>query len=379
MLRAALILVVAVAPAWAHGGAFRPPPRKGPRDPVRGPNHPNAPVTPPGGRAPSMTTWEAWWRLNREQYLKIRERMEKREVITGPRTASVDTKRRRLRETILVPEVLAALHHSEFEIRGAAAVAAGKFGLVAAIPRLQAMFKRDKVRDVRESALLGLMLLRDKQLAPFFKRMAVRDKETARFRGFAVLALGFLKESAFLQSVLLNKVKVTGSGREVEEVRATAATALGIAGERSAAIALIKAARSRKVGRKVAGLAASALGPLKDPVTLGDVLQILRDEKLRDEARVGAATAVAALVTPDQKKTIDLLGKVLNRDRHPGVRAMLAISLGKIGGERAEAILVSNLKSCGQRLRAFHYLGLGIAGSKEAGGILLTEFNRIKS
>ncbi len=379
MWRAVCLLAVLSVPTWAHGGAFRPPPRSGPRDPVRGPANPNGPPATPGGRGPSTVSWEYWWTLNRERYLDIRARLARREVITGTKRSDREEERRLARETILIPEVLKALKDREDEVRAAAAVAAGKFGMTMAAPRLREMFARDKIRDVRESALLGLLLLRDQKQAGFLAEVALDQNERARMRGFAVLGLGYLKEATFLSDVLTGKKKVIGSSRTREQVRACAATALGLSGNPAMTPLLVAHARSRSTPRAMAGLAASALGPLGDPIAIGDVLSMLRTERVRDAARVGAATALGSLVQPSQQTTIELVGKLLDKERHPGVKSMLAISLGRIGGEHSERILIGQLKRVGQQLRAFVYLGLGISGSETAGAALHREFLRVKN
>ena len=377
MSRIVVALLLACPMAWAHGGAFRPPPGRTPGDPTGG-GGPRA-TTAGGGSGRGVPTWEAWWYLNRDPYLRIRERILEREVITGVHEREDFFDRRAVREKVLLPVMLEALEDQETAVRGAAAIACGKFRALSAVPTLLAMFKEDDVREVREASLLGLLLMRDPGLVPFFRGLALDGDEERNFRGVAVLALGLVDDAGFLADLLDRKAKLKGSATTIRDVRSCAALALGSLGRPDALGPLVAVAVDRLDEDQVRGYAAAALGRLRTPLGAPEVVRLLKDDDGCQVARCGAAIAAGALIEPSQENMVDLMGKKAARDRNGAVRALLALSLGRIGGERAATHLVAAMGKADAELRGFYYLGLGLSGHPDAGPILLQTFGRLKN
>ncbi len=381
MARAALVLLLLVTEALAHGGAFRPPPRGRPGDPFtpgvpsRGPTTAGA----PGGVA--MSPWETWWAYNREHYLRVRDRVRERTVISGTPTGREDPfDRTALRETILIPAMLEALGDPDEEVRTAAAVALGKFRAPAAVPKLLEMRAKDNVKQVREAAMLGLLLMRDDGLKEFFRGVANDDREDRRDRGFAVLAAGFLRDVEFLHQILeKGEQTLNGSNTAVDELVACAALGLGLGGEPEQAAVLAVLAVDERRPKQARGYAGGSIGRLGNPTALPELLSLIRDGDAEDLARVGAAIGSGALVVRDDTAIIDLLGSKAQRDKNGGVRTLLAMSLGRIGGDRAGMHLVNGLRSCEEAERGFFLLALGISGADGAGDVLMEQFGRLKN
>jgi len=376
MRRTVLALLFTAALAWAHGGAFRPPPGKAPGDPTGGGG---PPPTSGGGSGRGVPTWEAWWYLNRDPYLRIRERILEREVITGPQKREDFFDRRSLREKVLTPIMLEALGDGETAVRGAAAVACGKFGARSAVPTLIAMFKQDDVREVREAALLGLLLMRDDHLRTFFRERVLDGDEDRNLRGVAVLALGLLEDAEFLSDLLDRGSKIRGSATTIRDVRSCAALALGSLGRPDALGPLVAVAVDRLDEDQVRGYAAAALGRLRTPLGAPEVVRLLKEDDACQVARCGAAIAAGTLIEASQEGLVDLLGRKTARDRNGAVRALLALSLGRIGGERAATHLVAAMDRADSELRGFYYLALGLSGHPDAGPILLETFGKLKN
>jgi hypothetical protein len=104
----------------------------------------------------------------------------------------------------------------------------------------------------------------------------------------------------------------------------------------------------------------------------------MRDDT-RPYVRYGAAVAVGSLVSRDQRGLVDKLGRKSQRDKDTGIRSLLVMSLGRIGGEVAASHLAGGLRKCPQRLRGYHYLALALTGHKDAGPLLLETFPRLKN
>lgn len=379
MTRTVLAVLLAASVAAAHGGSFRPPPGSNPGDPSGGPGG-LTPVTGGGSGGGGGSPWTTWWSLHAERYLALRERLLRREVITGPKQRTDLFDRMRLREKVLAPLMLEALCDADEEVRTSAAVALGKFRTKQAVPLLREAFRKDGVQQVREAALLGLVLMRDPVLLDDLRGVALSGAHTRRERGFAVLGLGFLKDVDFLAKVMLGKgVHVVGSASVVEDVQACAALALGVSGERRAVGPLLAAARSRSLHKNVSGHAAAALGKIGEPIAAPDVVDLLMRDDTRPYVRYGAAVAVGALVGPDQRGLVDKIGRKSQRDKDDGIRSLLVISLGRIGGDVAASHLAGGMRKCPQRLRGYHYLALALTGHKDAGPLLLETFGKLKN
>jgi HEAT repeat protein len=379
MTRWLLALVLLSAAASAHGGLFRPPPGRAPRDPGR-PGGGLTPTTPSTRGTAVAEAWQKWWDLNRDTYLRLRQRLRERVVFTGPASGTDLVDRRAVREQFVAPELLKALRDPDEQVRMVAAITAGRLHVGATVELLRELHVKDKARTVREAAVLGLVLMRDPALGPALRTIVGNGKETRRVRGFAVLGLGLLGELEFLQQLLLAKTKVAGSNTAVEDLRACAAFALGVSGAPSVAGPLARVALDRHAPDEVRGFAAAALARAKSPLVAPEALGLIRNLDGLAAARCGAAIAVGHLVGPTEQGVIDFLGKRAQRDKHGGLRALLFISLGQIGGERATRhILEEMVNTREQTMRGFTALALGISGGKEAGAALLVELGRRKN
>lgn len=378
--RAAWVVLCLAAEALAHGGAFRPPPGSRPGDPYTppGPN-PRATTARSTGSIPTAP-WEVWWALNRDRYLRLRERIEERTVVTGRRPDHDPFDRSALRDNVLLPAMIEALSDEDEEVRTSACVAVGKFRAKELAPRLQKMRTDDKILQVREAAMLGLVLLREPALRDFFRSVAADEDERPRMRGFAVLGLGFIGDAEHLVDLARRGEKLLeGAGTTVDDLRTCAVLGLGFCERPEVPASVVAIARDRESPPAVRGIAGSALARLGSPTAVPDLLQFLRDGDEIAVARQGAAIGLGALVRPEEESLVDFLGKKAQRDRDGGVRTLTAMSLGRVGGERAAVHLVTGLNACEQAERGFFLLALGLSGSADAGPILLERFGKLSN
>jgi len=374
-MRSIAVLGLLVSTALAHGGAFRPPPRPGPRDPVRGPARPSGrPTTTFSSAVRKLAPWEFWWNLNRDRFLDVRARMLERTPTTGPRGRLFDRAKLRAR---LTPELMKVLEDRDDEVRGAAAIALGKFGAVPAAPVLRRMAATDDSEEARDAAVLGLALLRDGAQRDYLRRVLREDRHPRHRRGFAAVGLGWIKDDVFLREVLETR-KVAGSVTDREQMLAMTALGLSRAGGKATFPLLAKTAARRKGVRPVVGLAAGGLGPLGERMAVPEVIRVLRDRRARDEARLGAAIAAGMLLQPDEVGLVDALARVAGRAKDANLRAMATIALGSIGGVRAVEHLKALVRTA-DRERGFLYLALGMTRSDEAGPLLEHLFKRLKN
>ena len=244
-MRLGTALVFLAATVCAHGGANRPAPGRAPDDPPYRTGTKNRAAQRKEGRTGAhrgvqmmdvewgqkhVAPWSSWWAYNR----RILTRPEKKPAptsSTSPKT-ELPFDRKKLRESTLLPILLESLRDEEEEVRAAAAVILGKIGAPAAADRLVEFLDKERERPAREGAVLGLLLLKDAALNPFFKRAVENQKEEHNARGFAVLALGLLGDREYLWNVVEGKKpRLRGSNTDVMDFQACAVIALGFAGE----------------------------------------------------------------------------------------------------------------------------------------------------
>ncbi|MEE8105138.1 MAG: HEAT repeat domain-containing protein, partial [Planctomycetota bacterium] len=286
------------------------------------------------------------------------------------------------RENILVPEVLNALRDRDEEVRTSAAIAAGKFRMAGAIDILRKMHQKDKIKQVREAAMMGLALMRKKEVRPYLRQVAQDDKEDRRIRGFAIFGLGFLRDREFLRPLLENKKghRMKGSKPDRRELRGCVSLMIGFCRDDQAIQPLVRAAMDKYEMKEVRGYAPCSLSRLNASTATPELLRLIRDGQAEKVARYGSAIAMGGLVKRSDDAAIDFLGKKVTRDRDIGVRTLLAISLGRIGGDRAASYLISGLKrSSDQRERGFYFLGAGLSKADGVGELLTKQFKNLKN
>lgn len=380
MVRAGLFLALFAAVAAAHGGMFRPPPRGRPGDPFTPTGGRPGPITPGTRGGGSFTPWELWWHFNREPWLRTRQRIEERTVLSGERISRDPFDRTALRDMVLLPVMVEALSDPDEEVRTSAAVALGKFQARAEAPRLLDLFRRDRIKQVREAAMIGLMLLREPSLREFFRGAVMDEGETTRVRAFAVLALGLLGDGEFLAGVMEAKpARLPGGETTEEELRACAVLALGWTGQALHVPRLCAAALDDGAAVGVRGFAGSALARIDSILATPEMVRLVEDGEQEAVARVGSAIALGALVAPAEEGLLSLLGKKARRDRDGGVRTLLGMSLGRIGGELAAVEITAALQDCEATERGYFLLALGMARSRDSGAVLMEQFRSLRS
>ncbi len=365
--------------ASAHGGAFRPPPPLPSRDPVQ-PGGGLTVNTPHNNGLGKVDPWERWWEYHRDEFLKMRAHIARARPVTGKTHAKDFFDRDRLRREKVLPLLRAALADPSPEVRVAAAIGVGKLGDRDSVASLRALWDHDPKGHVQEAALVGLVLMRDPTLTEWMRDVVRNDQRTRRERGLATIGLGLLHDVAFLSRMVLfdQTLKLRGSTPDMEEWRAAAAVALGFTASPLAAGPLLEVAKTKIHPRGARGLAAAALGRLGSPLATPELLDLLAHEQLLSEVRYGASIALGRLVTRGETATIDRMGAIAQKDRNGGVRALLFLSLGRIGGDRAALHIRDELQTREQTVRGFMLLAMGMTQSDLAGEFLMKEWPSIK-
>jgi len=296
-----LVLLLAAAPAFAHGGRFR---GQGGGVPPGLPAQPTA----PGASGGSTHTWLTWWGYNQFHYMDFRRRQAERR---GPVTnlegkAEKDAHAwRGVVRTQLTPTLVGALADDDPEVRTAAAVALGKWRAAIAVPDLQRAYDRDDKVEVREAALLGLALMREPSLRKYFEGIAGSQEAKLRERGFALLGLGLLGDGesrAYLLALLspddkharrfLPEIPIEQRHFLCAAVAAlTQVPGTDLSGE------FLRIAYDERLHEEVRAYAVSALGKTGAKGCTGKVCTLLRaeDDQIRRSAALRASTVTVFL------------------------------------------------------------------------------------
>lgn len=344
-------LVETPMPAWAHGGAYKPPPiwNPNPRGPAPGRRAPDAttpppipgPVTPgtgapPGTRGTAITpsepteqTWRMWWILNRYRFLAHPVPRPPTGVVTpGPATPGPSAYERDLivARARVAPFLLHLIASSaeDDDVRASALLALAKVSnddrtLDAILGRLHAADAPDLVRS---SAALALGLLRRSDASQQRDGASLDQARDALFellddprhalevRTFAALGLGLLGDQPHGSQaakdgrlVIHGLWKRLGRKGEATDVRVAMLTALGLQPRAGMPEAVTSGLEQLVVGRGVHGRVWS---PLE------------RSHALCAQVRLGGAGAHAALL------------RVLSHGRElPAIRRAAYLAVGR--------------------------------------------------
>ena len=374
LLTLTMLLVAPLAAVLAHGGTYRGP---------RIPSIPSIPTKPPPGRfAPpggggtpglDVRRWEDWWAFNKDEFFPVRGvPLTKEQDPDYDRSNRLPT-RREVRE-LIIPVLIKGLGHKDKEIRNSIAVALGRVGEEPELVHLKKLLK-DRDRSVIEGAIIGLGLLKCTPAEDVLINLSKDTKLPARQRGLAMMALGLSAGESAREylTVKLGKRR-TGPREKVAQMASLQAMAAGLASG-SDLPGADKEKANPDAGQLVSSIkkglvterffqptAYVALAKIGDSTAEKQVLKGLKHKK--SEVRAAAAIAVGRVFRKPAAKTMKTLSRILSSEKDRFTRRLLLISLGRIGGPDALAILKKNLRHKDRQHRAFTTLALAISGEK---------------
>lgn len=376
---AATALALLPAVAWAHGGSYQPPAPTGPRGGGGGPQ------IPPGTADPlaPTTRWESWWAANKETYLRLSDAMRDDSGASGPTTPSarepqspeeVDERRiaraeldAKLRES-LVPEFIAALEDSHFEVRTAAAIALGKTGDPRGSEPLRRAAEKDGHKDVRDSAVLGLGLLGLTENVPYLDETLTRPDNDTRNRSFAAFSLGLIGGDGAVVSLqrFLNPregPRFRGGQRLQPALLSSVYVALGLTDDPQVIPDVRRAVEARDTEDEVRAFAVLSLGRLMDDAYLPNLVKLLTTPATKEPLRRSTAIAIGKIAGPKDTEALDALVSALKSDKDALTRHFSAVALGGIAkdDEALRTRLREQWPRAENRDRPFLALAMGLA------------------
>ena len=217
-------VVLPLAALHAHGGMYRGPGSSTPGSGTPGPSYPGVPGPTTGARpqASSSSSWVAWWEVNKEPYVRVRSQLA-RGPVTGSDEFYLGARRREEGSDVLLASKLDRRQRI--------------------VPALLQLLASERNRDVVTAATVALAkaardLGEPKALEAIRAQLQRDDQEV---RETAALALGILADpssvddlAALVQDTRVGRTLVADD-RVPVRTRAFAAYALGFLGGRSPA------------------------------------------------------------------------------------------------------------------------------------------------
>jgi HEAT repeat protein len=370
------------------------------------------PYLPPGvGRSscfpPSFDmrrVWTRYWERNREHLLAHHGKRNAlapwgsswvlgrgRKTVGGTRPV----RRRDVVETIL-PAVRGALTDGNAYVRDAAVIALGRIGGEEVVPLLISRTREETDPQVRQDAVLALGMA-GRIAVPYLSeilRSGARSDDLRSYAAFAIALSGWTNRSGAL-------IEMLGRHREIPDIAAAAALALGALRNRDAVTALSRIIGDRDASRVVHACAATALGKIGSP----DALRALtwhwkrldvasrgagalalgshRDVRIglflatdglkgvdgvvRDHAAIGAARILPRSMHPYGQyaaKVVDLRRRLAHPNRHDRSVRYLALGLSLAGDKTILPDLreIVPARKFKDTTRSCHALCLGLLG-----------------
>jgi HEAT repeat protein len=311
--------------------------------------------------------WMMWWSTNREDFLGgSAVAGESRPESRPPDDHAISPVDPEAFRTQVVPLLLASLKDGERQIREAAAIALGHCGDGRVVAPLVAL-AGDRDRGVVEAAVMALGLLGQAEADKALGKILSDSSASDRRRGLAALSLGLSGteegKKPLFDALGAGKSEAFESCRMVGAALWAGADLAGGPKDRRALAAsqIQKGLAGQEKRRRLLSMGTAALAKSRDPGSRAFVLAGLADTRF--DVRAAAALAAGRVLDAGDKASVDAVIKALATEAHTLPTRFLLISLGRLGGHDAVAILGKEVGSGDKVRRAFAALGLGVAGA----------------
>ena len=368
----------------AGGGSVRP---------VASPARPGGSAAPLGGSSgggrrkkasdPYMN-WETWWGLNDDRFLLLKKKLRQEEASTenadtflGDSSGSeVDIEEITRKKIInkIVPALKVALKDPYYDARAGAVIALGKVSDpldTDSLARISGLLK-DSSKQVRESACLALGLLGNPDSVSLLKDIVEANKGGRnavgrhsdilnRTRSFACIALGLIRHQR--EDVDVSKFLIDILRSDAPTDRKVAATiGLYLTQDKEVVPQLIQVFESDDIDIYVKAHIATALGKLRDRTASITLMKHLHSK----HSHISRSCAIALGLVANSKdlNLAKTLRKRLSVAPHRSIKNFSMISLGEMGSDLGQSVLVDRLRKGQPMDKSYAALALGIQGFK---------------
>jgi len=382
-----LAVASATVDAAAHGGLFRQGGGSS-TAPLPSPANPYAPNAPPAnvtgregadavpGSAPTLAfqeeRWEFWWEFNHDAWVNLRPNLRLAPVAAGraPFTPFSPAERAQL----LMPALIAQLRDDDDLVRSAAVYALARLEDESTLPYLSNAAVSDPDLSVRINATLSLGLSRNPKATDRLRATFVDDTAPDELRATAAVALG-INGAPAAGGVLRDALSGGAESRLPHTLKLASIYALGLTQDPGNAPFLHAYLRAHGHDDFQRALAIEALGRIGDRAVNSTLIAALTDDAT--PVRRSAALALGVAARPDDADAVRALERAAHDDGDGVTRHFAILSLGRVASHGAPAIvdrLKQKLRQAGTRERPFIALAIGLSGYQSALPELLALF-----
>jgi HEAT repeat protein len=219
--------------------------------------------------------------------------------------------------------------------------------------------------------------MRDAQLREFFVTQTQDRNQHERMRGFALLGIGLIDDEpsrTYLLKLLDpadKKARRYLPRKKKERREYLTAAVFGLTQVKSADLSsdFLRIANDQRLEEEVRACALSALGKTDAKTHIPALLDKLKTSK-SDQMRRSAAIALGALATPKDDQVVTELGRRVKIDKDRIVQHFATLSLGQIGGPEAFALLRKYYKRANKEGRSFFLIAAGLSKHPDAAAFL---------
>jgi HEAT repeat protein len=316
--------------------------------------------------------WQEWWMRNEWRFILV-------EKSSTQKSGGVSYDELSPAMKTLVTFLLKQMSHDYWDVRAASAIALGKVGLnVDRVRKVLEKATTDRDKNVQESAVLALGMLRARKSAFRLRSILGNKRNDHDLRSYAALALGLMQDRANLQVI----ARMAKTERK-DGVRAACVTALGLIGDEAALKTLLDVFTGRDEAR-IRALAVTSIGKIgvkefrqrgrRTPIHLVRYFEKkLLDKQTKDSIRQSLAMILGRF---GDERSIEVLRKVVNFDRDKATRAFALLSLAQIKKDNVQKASVREFlrrvlrKEKNVTVRSYAALACGLSNDGEAAKIL---------
>lgn len=314
--------------------------------------------------------WTHWWDLNDDRYLLLKKKVRSLASASSNRDTFLDGLvddeavgvTQKVIRTDILPAITFALKDTYYDTRAAAAIALGKVAFKDdddALRRISELFK-DKSRQVREAACLGIGLLDHRRSFSTLKKIYEDKQKLLRTRCFALVGMGLSLRNTFNLDQHFYLCNVVKDKSQVRDLRVAAATGLQVGSNTNGAPALNEVFLDVSDDPYVRAHVGVTLGKMKAAFASAGLSKTLESK----DTHVSRTSAIAlGMITYDRDKDIvNKLRRMAISGANRGTKNFSIISLGEIGSPRGMNSLLERFIKGTEMDKSFAALAIGIYG-----------------
>lgn len=322
------------------------------------------------GKNPYLN-WNFWWDLNDDRYLLLKKKVrhtssfsDNKDTFLGglEQDSVVGVTQKKIRQEI-IPAITLALKDNYYDTRAAAAIALGKVAFkedTDAFNRISELLK-DKSKQVREAACLGLGLLEHKNSFTTLLSVAKDKKNLLRTRCFAIIGSGLaLRNQKNTSESNIALCDLVGSKSEPRDIRIAATTALQLCRDTGYSIVLYDIFTNKEDDPFVRAHVGITLAKLDATYAISELTGGLNSKNTNVAS--SSAIALGMLAKSKDKKIINSLRRMAISGSNRGAKNFSIMSLGEIGSPEGMKSLINRFLKGTEMDKSFAALSIGVYG-----------------